>query len=231
VLLAGHQPQYLPYPGFFHKIAAADLFIVVDHIQYKKKEWQNRNRIRTNDGWMWLTVPVITSGRYYQPIYEVQLRQDTRWQDKHWKSLLMNYRKAPFFNDYRSKIEQIYQQPWEHLIDLNMAFITYFMEVLHIDTPLVMSSDYNFEQNKTELLIEMCQALGADGYLSGTGGKDYVDETLFDQAGLIHQYQDFHCPGYSQIHSRESQDFIPDLSVVDMLFNAGDESGLLLKSV
>lgn len=231
MILAGHQPQYLPYPGYFHKIERADLFIIVDHIQYKKKEWQNRNRIRTNEGWMWLTVPVITRGNYYQPICDVEIRANTRWQEKHWRSILLNYKKAPHFSLYASDLKTFFESEWKKLADLNLALIKHFMDLLGINTPIVVSSDYDFGKKKTELLTEMCLELGADGYLSGSGGKDYVDESLLHEAGLSHQFDDYTCPVYPQVHAKgEQADFIANLSVIDMLFNVGPAARELVTS-
>ena len=229
MLLAGHQPQYLPYPGFFHKMAVADLFVVVDHIQYKKKEWQNRNRIRTNNGWIWLTVPVITSKRFFQAINTVEIRNTSRWQDKHWKSIVLNYKKTPFFATYAPKIEAVYKQEWKRLIDINMALIQVLKEALGIDTPIVVSSAYDFKEQKTSLLVEMCREVGADGYLSGAGGSDYVDETIFTRAGMTHQFDSYQCPVYQQLYAKNEEEFIANLSVLDMLFNVGKEAGSLIR--
>lgn len=223
MILSGHQPEYLPYIGFFYKMAKADKFILVDHVQFVKKNFQNRNRIRTaqgSDGWTWLTVPVITHGKRYQRIDEVEIDNSTSWGKKHWKTIFLNYKKAPFFNMYSDFFEKLYSKKWQKLADLNKNIIYYLKGELNIKTPIVKSSDYDFKKTKTELLIEMCKKIGADTYLSGSGGKIYVKEENFKKNNLKHIFSDFEHPIYSQAF----KPFISNLSVIDLLFNYGPKS-------
>lgn len=219
MILAGHQPEYLPYIGFFNKIMRCDVFAIVDHVQFIKKSWQNRNRIRTREGELLLTVPVLTKDKFEQPINEVRINNNVNWGMKHWRSIYLNYGKAPFFDTYKEFFEQLYARKWEKLADLNETIIRYIIHELEINVKIVKSSDFNPHGYKTDLLIDMCQKLGADTYLSGEGGHSYVDESKFREQNLNHVYQDFHHPTYTQLF----KSFIPYMSVIDLLFNRGSE--------
>jgi hypothetical protein len=219
MIVAGHQPEYLPYIGFFHKVMHCDTFVIVDHIQFNKKSWQNRNRIRTKEGWILLTVPVLTKAKFEQRISEVRINNALNWGKKHWRSIYLNYGKAPFFNAYRNFFEQLYAQKWERLVDLDEAIIKYIIQELRIEVKVFKSSDFNPQGQKTDLLIDMCKQLSADTYLSGEGGHIYVDEAKFREQNLSHIYQDFHHPTYTQ----QFEPFIPRMSVIDLMFNHGNE--------
>ena len=201
----------------------ADTFILVDHVQYLKKGFQNRNRVRTapgSDGWSWLTVPVITHGERFQEISEVEIDNSTHWGEKHWKTIYFNYKNTPFFNMYADFFEKLYSKKWQKLADLTETIIYHLKEELGIKTPIIKSSDYSFKEAKTGLLIEMCQKLKADTYLSGAGGRIYVQEEDFKKNNLKHIFSDFEHPIYSQ----RFKPFICNLSVIDILFNCGPES-------
>src|SRR3989338_4093764 len=136
MLVAAHQPNYLPYCGFFHKIAHCDVFVIIDTVQFVKNgafAWQHRNRVRSNNGWMWLTVPVLTKGKSAQKINEVEIMNDINWRHKHWQSIYQNYKKAPHFYKYSDFFEHIYKTKWDRLLDLNMKMIFYLLKVLKID--------------------------------------------------------------------------------------------------
>lgn len=223
MILAGHQPEYLPYIGFFYKITKADKFVLVDHVQYLEKSFQNCNRVRTapgSEGFTWLTVPVISRGRRYQKINEVEIDNSTAWAKKHWQTIYLNYKKALFFNEHENFFEKLYLKKWDKLVNLTEAIIYYLVEQLGIKTPLVKSSNYDFKEKRNDLLIEMCKILKADTYLSGQGAKSYVNEEKFKDNGLKHVFSDFHHPAYQQ----KFKPFVPNLSVIDLLFNCGKES-------
>lgn len=229
MMLSGHQPEYLPYLGYIYKIARADKFILVDHIQYLQKSYQNSNRIRTatgEEGFTWLTVPVITHDRRYQKINEVKIDNSTAWGKKHWRTIYLNYKNTPFFENYQDFFEKLYLKKWTKLADLTETIIYYLAEQLDIKTPICKSSDFNFKGQKTDLLIEMCQALKADTYLSGNGARCYVEEEKFKIKGLNHVFSDFHHPAYTQ----KFKPFVPNLSAIDLLFNYGKASGEIIKN-
>lgn len=223
MIVMGHQPNYLPYCGFFHKIAHCDLFILLDTVQFIKKGplgWQHRNRIRTKDGWIWLTVPILTKGRYTQKIKDVEINNMTPWRHKHWRSIYLNYNKAPYFYKYSDFFEDLYKRSWNKLLDLNREIIRYLLGALKIKKRVVLGSELNLEGQKTHLLVDMCKKLDADTYLSGIHGRDYIDYDVLKKNNLKVVFQNFVHPLYNQGY----KDFIPNLSVIDLLFHEGGRS-------
>jgi hypothetical protein len=226
MIIAVHQPQYLPWLGYFDKIARCDLFVFLDNVQYKKREFQNRNRIKTPNGASWLTVPVRTKGASQQKICDVQTDNSTDWQHKHWQSIERNYRKAPHFSDYGAEIRTLYHQTTEKLNILNQTCVRALIELLDISTPIVLESELGVESTRTERIIDICQEVGGTTYLSGAGGKDYLEENQFAEAGIELRYQEYVHPVYPQLYG----DFVPYLSVIDLIFNCGAESLNVLSS-
>jgi len=218
--VAIHQPQYLPWLGYFDKIDQADCFVLLDDVQFKKNEWQNRNKIKTAAGWQWLTVPVLH--RFPQRICEVRINRTDPWSRKHLQALTSNYSSAPFFDLHRPFFEEIYGREWTLLVDLNVAAITYLAEALGIRTKLVMASSLPVpaELEATERLVAICQAVGANTYLSGVGGREYLDLAPFEEAGIGVLFQVFQIRPYPQRFGA----FVADLSIVDLLFNCNEQS-------
>lgn len=235
MIIAGHQPEYMPYLGFFYKIAKADKFIFVDHVQFqrkglKKEFFQNRNRIRTapgSNGFTWMTVPILSGSLRFQKIYEIKIDNSTGWAEKHWKTIFLNYKKAPFFNLYEDFFRKLYEKKWDMLADLNEAIILYILKELKIEKPIFRSSDYDFKDQKTDLLVEMCKEFNADTYLSGVGAKviGYVEDDKFEANNLKHIFSDFKHPVYPQKY----KPFVPNMSVIDLLFNCGPESKKIIE--
>lgn len=219
MILAGHQPEHLPYPGFFYKMLKADKFILVDHIQFEKKNFQNRNKIQIKNEphFLWLTVPVLTKGKRFQKINEVEINNELPWAENHWKAISLTYKNAPFFEEHSKFFEELYKKKWTKLVDLNIEIIKYIAKQLEIEKNILISSDFKFEKSKDELLVEMCQKLDADTYLSGKGGKAYVSENLFEENNLNHVFSDFELKEYRQ----RFKPFVPNLSIIDLLFNHG----------
>ena len=223
MILVGHQPNYLPYPGFFHKIAQADLFVIVDNVQFVKRGpfgWMHRNRIRTPDGWMWLTVPVITKGRFTQKILDVELDPDAPWARKHWRSLEWSYRGAPHFAAYADRFRAVYERPWKRLAGLNEAVIREMMGAFGIGVPVERAGARGVEGKSTGYVVNLCRAFGATVYLSGVHGRDYLDPAPFAEAGIELRFQEFAPPVYAQC---QPGGFVPGLSAIDLLFNCGPE--------
>lgn len=211
MILAIHQPQYIPWLGYFDKIRKSDCFVFLEQSQYKPREFQNRNKIRT-DSWMWLTVPVISG---LNRICDVKIDNRTDWRRKHLKSLKVWYGKAGFFKDYFPFFEEVYGNNWEKLVDLNIHIIKYLLKVFKIETPLY--SDINTDLQGSERIIEICKRFKADTYLSGIGGRYYLEEEKFAKGGIKLEYQDFTHPVY---HQRKDP-FIPYMSALDLLFEDG----------
>ncbi len=223
MVLTGHQPNYLPYLGLLHKISQADLFVIVDTVQFVKRGpfgFQNRAKIRTKTGWCWLTVPVLTKGKFHQSIRETKINNKIPWQRKHWKSILLNYQGAPYFGRYGDFLEEIYNRQWEYLADLNETIIRYLLKELGIKIKVVKASEVGPVGKGTDLIVDMCRKLGANTYLHGKHGRDYVDESKFREAGLRSIYQEFHHPVYGQ----QFGPFLPNMAGIDLLFNHGEES-------
>lgn len=226
MILTAHQPNYLPYPGFFHKIARADRFLVVDSVQFVKRGtfgWMHRNRIRTNspEGWDWLSVPVLTKGKYTQKIRDAALDPSVPWARKHWRALEWNYRRAPYFKDYAEEFRALYERPWTAFSDLTCAFLEVLLRRLGIPHGFERTSALGIEGESTGLIVAMCRAVGAETYLSGVHGQDYLDVAECERNGVRVVFQEFTCPAYPQCWPGP---FVPNLSVVDLLFNCGPES-------
>jgi hypothetical protein len=223
-ILAAHQPQYLPWLGYFDKMDEADVFVLLENVQFKKNEWQNRNRIRTADGWQWLTVPV--RHRFPQTIAEVEIDDRTAWARKHLQALKQNYCKAPHVGTLLPKIEAVLENPGPRLAPLNIALVELIVGSLGIDTPLVLGSEVKAREDPNGRLVDLCLALGADTYLSGSGARDYLDVSVFNEAGIEVLFQSFEHPVYEQTY----QPFEPFLSTVDLIMNCGGESLSVIRS-
>lgn len=214
-----HQPNYLPYLGFFDKMKKSDIFIIYDDAQFNKGDFQHRNKIRIYHGWKWLTVPVE---KKHVPINQIKIKNDLKigdinWQEVHFKEIYDNYGKAPFYEKYEDGLRKIYEQEYDLLVDLNIKLIKIMMKSFAIDTKLVYSSEFGFKTKSTEKLIDLISAVGGDVYLSGPAGKDYMDIELFDKNDIHIVFQDFEHPFYKQ----QYDDFIPNMSALDALFNIG----------
>lgn len=217
-----HQPEHLPWLGFFHKMYLSDIFVMLDNVQFEKNNFQNRNRIRTSNGFCWITVPVLTKGRSSQLINEVSINPlEKDWSQKVGLTLEQNYRKAPFFVDYAPFLREIFlEQKWHKLVDLNITIINQLAEWLGIKTSLFLASDMGVAGKSTDLLLTICRELKASAYLSGKVGRNYLDESKFTEKNIQVFYQNFVHPVYKQ----QYRPFEPQMSVIDLLMNHGNES-------
>jgi hypothetical protein len=219
LIVAVHQPQYLPWVGYFDKMRRADVFCYLNDVQYKKNEWQNRNRIKTAQDWQWLTVPVRY--RFPEKINEVQINNTTNWCKKHLQALITNYSRAPYFKAYISIFEDIFSKEWELISELNIHLIERLRETLQLqEKTTIISSEFNLREEPTDRLIDICKSLGADTYLAGQGAAGYMNVARFEENGLKVITQDVKHPVYPQLF----KDFQSHLSIVDLLFNCGPES-------
>jgi hypothetical protein len=225
VIVAIHQPQYLPWIGYFDKMEKADVFCFLDNVQYKKNEWQNRNRIKTSQGWQWVTVPV--GYRFPQKINEVPINNTAQWARKHLQALITNYNKALFFNEYIGIFEKIYSQNWNFISEVNIALIQKLRELLGLEKKvLITASGLSLSEDPTERLIDICQTVDGDTYLSGEAGREYMNLDRFRESGIDVIFQDFKHPEYKQRFGP----FESHLSIVDLLFNCGTESKAIMKA-
>ncbi len=216
-----HQPNFLPWLGYFYKLAKSDVFVLLDNVQYTKNSFVNRNKIKTSQGAIWLTVPVKIKGRFGQLVKEVEINNTVKWQKKHLKTLEMNYKKAKFFEQIFSGLEAVYYaNDWSNLCELNLRLFKWVLSILKLEKRLVRASELNVEGESTQLLINVVKEIGGDIYLSGFGGAKYQDDESFKEAGITLAYYEFEHPAYPQLWS----EFVPNLSIIDLLFNCGPES-------
>lgn len=216
------QPGYLPYIGFFKKIQSCNVFVYLDDVQYERSSWDNRNKIKTHDGSLFLSVPVYNKAN--QNLNQVKIANIENWQKKHLLTIEHNYSKSPFFGSYWKDISLILSQNYEKLIDLNLKFIEYFKVQLNLETKCVLSSSLDVSKSGSEKLLEISQKLNAKIYLSGKLGQNYLDEKIFHQNQINIIYENFEHPSYSQMFDN----FIPNLSILDLLFNEGEKSRKIL---
>ncbi|MCP4253200.1 MAG: WbqC family protein [Candidatus Scalindua sp.] len=223
MLITIHQPQYLPWLGYIDKIDKADVFVILDNVQYKKNEWQNRNRIKTAQGCQWITVPVLF--RFPEKINEVRINNKANWGRKHLQALITNYSNSTYFDNYKSFFEDIFSHSWECLVDINIEIIKFLITTLKLKTKLVIASDLELREEPTERLIDICKTLNGDKYLAGKDGNKYMNLELFDKESIEIIFQDFKHPVYNQLFG----DFEPYMSAIDLLFNCGDDSLEILR--
>lgn len=219
MILSGHQPNFWPYPGLIGKIMKSDYFIYVTKVQFEKKSWQKRNRIRTKEGWTYLQVPTITKGKFEQNICDVLIDNSSNWEEKQLKSISLLYGKAPFYKEYEGFLNEVYSKKWEKLMDLDIYIMNYILQELDVKTKIFYDTDYVFTGSKTDMLVDMCRQLGCDTYLSNLGSQAYVQIESFTDVGMNHQYIDYVGTEYSQ----QYYGFEAGLSILDMLMNCGKE--------
>ncbi|MCX7910642.1 MAG: WbqC family protein [Endomicrobia bacterium] len=225
MIVAIHQPHYLPWPGYFNKIIKSDIFVFLDDVQYKKNEWQNRNKIKTATGEMWLTVPVHY--KFGQKINEVEIDNKIFWNKDHIKTIKINYQKANFFKDFFPYIENLLSQKYYRLVDINVASVNLILEYLGINKKIITSSSLGVKGEKTLKLVEICKKLSASVYLSGIGAKNYIIVEEFKKNNIEVVFQNYTTPVYPQLFG----EFIPNLSIIDMIFNIGKEETIKKISV
>jgi hypothetical protein len=228
-LLVGiHQPHYLPWLRYFEKVARSDVFIILDDVQYEKNGFQNRNKIKTAQGWMYLTVPVLKPTQ--RPIYEIEIDERSGWRDKHRRAIEMSYRKAPYFEEYWPDLAAIYESPWERLGELNTAMLRLLQRQLGDDTPMHSSRALAVQGESTERLAALCHAVGGDEYLSGAYAvQAYLDPQVLKNAGIRLAFQEWQAPEYQQLYPGPG--FVRDLAILDLIFNEGPNArDILLQS-
>tara|TARA_B100000678_G_C18200945_1_gene499423 strand:- start:323 stop:1027 length:705 start_codon:yes stop_codon:yes gene_type:complete len=216
MIVAIHQPEYLPWLGFFKKMMNVELFVFLDDVQFRKKGWQNRNRIRINDGTTMLSIPVHTHS--YPKINEVTIDNEKNWSIRHKKSILYNYARAPYFDEIKDFIESIFEKKFQYLVDLNTEIIKFIMNELEIKSKIVFSSELEISKKGSDRVLDICKAVGADHYITGTfWAESNLRVEEFKKSNIDVEFQKFQHPIYKQIHG----EFIPEMSIIDLLFNEG----------
>jgi hypothetical protein len=226
MIVAAHQPVYLPGVVFFNKLALCDAFVFLTDVQLARgRSWQTRNRIRQAGGEQFLSVPVLRKGRGNQRIADTLIAENPGWQRRHVAALHYAYRRRPHFDTYFDAIAELLMRPWERLAELNMVLIRHLAACFGLTTAWHDSLQLDAPQGKNERLIGLCRSLGADAYLSNAGSMTYIDEAAFTAGGVTHLWQHFEHPIWDQ-----GAPFLPHLSAVDLLFNLGPEAGDVIRA-
>jgi len=218
-----HQPGYIPWSGFFKKIQSVDVFVFLDDVQYEIRGWQNRNKIKIDGKEMWLTVPI--NNKFGTLLSEISIDNSRNWAKKHFNSITHGYAKSKYFQEYKNEIHDIYKKDYEFLIELNLDIIHYIMEKLKINTKTLLSSELGLKEQGSDRILKICKELDADYYLSGISGSDYINKKKFEESNIKLEFQDFQHPEYNQL----STPFVPNLSIIDLLFNEGQNAEKILK--
>ena len=228
--IAISQSNYIPWKGYFDNIAAVDEFVLYDDMQYTKRDWRNRNQIKTPNGLLWLSIPVQVKGKFFQKIKDTKI-SEKKWAHEHLKSIQYNYAKAKAYKENIDFISDIYSKAsqLEYLSEINYLFLIQICDYLGIKTVIKFSSEYPFKsEDKNERLIEICKLAGATDYYSGPAAKDYMDVSLFEKEGIeIHWYDYSGYPEYEQLYPP----FVHAVSIIDLILNIGKESNKYLKNV
>ncbi|HRH40429.1 MAG TPA: WbqC family protein [Pyrinomonadaceae bacterium] len=217
------QPSYIPWRGFFHQIQKADLFIFYDDVQYDKHGWRNRNKIKTANGNIWLTIPVLSGGNvvYQTAINQIQISPSENWAKKHLLSLKYSYSKAPFFKDFFPFIEEVYETPSESLAEFTINTTIKLSRILGIEhTKFERSSNIPAQGQKSDRLLEILKNVGATHYISGPSAKDYIEDEKFQEAEISLEYINYNYPEYPQLYPP----FDPQVSILDLLFMTGENA-------
>lgn len=219
MVVTTHQPNYLPWPGYFSKLSKCDLFVFLDSVQFPRgASFVARNRIKAPSGKpLWLTVPVKKKGTGLQPISEVLVDNQSNWRRRHLGSFVHSYSRAPYFKDYRDFLTEIYESQWVRLVDLNTTIIRHLARDFRIGAEFKLSSELEVEGKGSEILVQVCERLGAKVYLSSSAGRKHLDVAKFNDRGISVQYYSYYPSVYPQLWG----DFVPNLSVLDLLFNCG----------
>ncbi len=228
MIAAIHQPNFLPWIGYFYKMLNSRTFVLLDDVQYNRRSITSRVKIKTQGGEKWLTVPVKKKGRYHQPIDEVELEPGSHWKNKVLGTLQASYGKAPYFYDYYPGIEAIIQKEHHRLAEFNIQLIEWLAGEFGIKTPMIRSSGLKgVTGESTQRLASICKVIGVEEYLSGFGGQKYQEQEIFAERNIRLIVYDFKHPLYTQMWG----EFIPGLSAVDLLFNCGPQSAGVLKNI
>ena len=229
--LVAHQPEYFPWLGFISKAQLADVYYIVDNVQYMKEHWHNRNKIRKKDGWLWINTPILGKTKILMwP--EVRIDNSQPWKRKQLNSIKMCYSRSKYFHEIYTELEEIYSKNYEFLIDFNEQIIKYAFKKFNINTPVYKTTElikkgHNISGSKTDLILNMCEAANAKTFIFGQDGKNYIEKNKFEEVGVEYKFQNFQHPIYEQRYLG----FKPNMSFIDLLFNHGDNSIKILKQI
>lgn len=214
------QPMYLPWLGYFELMAQSEVFVLMDDVQFVKKSWQHRNRIKDANGELMLSVPVVTSGRRFQLIREAEIDARQPWSEKHLRSIELSYAKAPYAAAYLPELKEIYCRPWRRLAQLNYELIAFLRRALGIAAPIRFASEFVCRKGRNEHIVDLCRACGGDLLYDAGGAADVVDAAMLEREGVRVVFQSYDHPQYRQLHGP----FITHLSALDLVMNEGPGS-------
>lgn len=221
------QSNYIPWKGYFDLINRVDEFILYDDMQYTRRDWRNRNKIKTQQGLLWLSIPVQAKGNYHQSIKDTMV-SDPNWCVEHWKTIKHNYARAKWFSKYAEILEELYRATNERrLSKINHRFLTAMCSLLGIATRITWSMDYRLADGKTERLVELCKQAGATEYISGPAAKDYIEADLFAEEQIALRWMDY--SGYAEYEQLHGP-FEHQVSIIDLIMNEGPDAGKYMKS-
>jgi hypothetical protein len=229
MIVAAHQPHYLPWLGYLDKLAKSDVFVVMDDLQYEAQNYQNRNRVKLAHGSLWLTVPLLR-GEQADRVLDKQIDNTGyggrhHWQRRHWRTLVVNYGRAPHFAAFAPALEDVYTRRWKYLVELDLHMLELARNWMRITGPIVRASSLRLTGAKTDRILDVCRAVGATVYLSGRGGSTgYLDVDALANAGVRTMWQQFTHPTYPQRYPG----FVSHLAFIDLLFNCGPDAAAML---
>ena len=216
-ILTAHQPSYMPWLGFFHKIALSDIYVSLDDVQFEKNSFINRNKIKSNGNSLWITVPILTKGHMEKTIKDMEINNSLKWAEKHYKSLFFNYQHAPYFESYENFFRKLYKKKWEKIVNLNEYILKFLFKELNFDVDFVKMSNLQVKFNKENLILELCELFNVDEFIFGALGENYVNVNNFKKKGIEPFFQSYNHPTYQQ----SGKNFIPNLSRSDLILNVG----------
>lgn len=219
-ILTAHQPLYLPWIGFFQKVSMSDKFCLWDDVQFDPNDFINRNYLKNPNGVCMITIPIKSKGYREKTIKDMHIENQHNWRRIHWNTFVVSYSKSPYFESYSDFFKKTFDKKWDDLLDIDVHILEYLFKEMGMKVEIIMASKQTFEGTKTARIIDMCNKLNSDIYIFGAMGKGYADLDLLKKAGVKPYFQDYKHFVYPQLWG----DFIPNLSVVDLLFNCGEKS-------
>ena len=222
MIITIHQPEHLPWLGFFNKLSKAGKFVILDSVQFEKNYFQNRNKILVSGNAQWIGVPVLSEGHMSGTIATTKIAKQTnpKWKQKYLQTIKMNYAKHPFFDDVFPILDEALSTDEDNMCEINIAIIQNFSKALGFNPDFIRSSQLEVSGMKSDLILDICKVVGATTYIAGPSGRDYLDMKSFEDAGIEVVFNDFKHPTYSQ---RKSEEFVPYLSALDLFMNCGFE--------
>ncbi|MGC9325847.1 MAG: WbqC family protein [Desulfomonilia bacterium] len=221
MIVSSVQPYFFPYPGYFRRISESDVCVILDDVQFPRgPTWITRNRFKNDQGVLWLSVPVWKKGRGLQKISDVRICHEGRWHHKHLTGLITAYLHAPYLSEHRNFLENLHSDHHDTILNMNMQILQYVRGYLGIQTPLVLSSELGIQEKGSRLIVDLCRKLGGTHYLGQVSSEHYLDREIFEQSGIELSFMKRYSPLYPQLWG----DFLPNLSILDLILTCGPKA-------